>query len=214
MKVCLNSVIALLMSVGFMPLHAQTACDKLFANGIQCQQTLTVHSIKKAIECFEKAKICYDSQSKKNICDEQIKACNKLIYRLRKENEKITQQQENKENNTTDDVQTVSNTPVVFPQPIVKSEDVTLILDVYLLKFKGKGNEFKKVHVTCNYPDWKVENKPSWVNCSRNEENELVIEVLKNNTKEERQGSIKIECRGESANLIIVQGKFKKFVVF
>lgn len=61
---------------------AQGACDRLMANGVKAQQTMTVASQKMAIAYFEKAKACYDSNSRKALCDEQITACRNIIKQL------------------------------------------------------------------------------------------------------------------------------------
>ena len=52
---------------------------------------------------------------------------------------------------------------------------------------------------------------PSWVNCSRNENDEIVVEVEKNLSKEERSGILKIECGDESVTLTIIQERQKMF---
>ncbi|MGM9705962.1 MAG: BACON domain-containing protein [Prevotella sp.] len=188
--------------------HAQASCDKLFATGVKLQQTMTVASQKKAITYFEKAKICYDSKTKKNLCDQQIKACRNIIAQLSKKvSTKKTAPATAKENE--------EPAPAAKdPEPKKVVRDVKLSLDCTYLKFKGKGGEFKKAKVTCNYPDWKITEIPEWVNCSRNENNEIVVEVTKNpSTKEERSGVVKIECDQESVSLTIIQEKFKKFII-
>lgn len=188
-------------------LSAQTSCDKLFASGVKFQQTMTNVSQNKAITYFEKAKVCYDSQSKKDLCDQQITACKNIIAQLSKKAKTSTP--------TTsvpkEDVDTLSAKLKVTDQKDVK-KDVQLSIDCTYLKFKGKGGEFKKAKIVCNYPDWKIVEKPDWVNCSKND-GEIVVEAAKNPTKEERSGSIIIECGDKSVTLTIIQEKFKKFVV-
>ena len=66
------------------PLSAQTSCDKLFSSGVKYQQTMTIASQNKAITYFEKAKVCYDSQAKKDLCDQQITTCRNIIVQLSK----------------------------------------------------------------------------------------------------------------------------------
>ena len=188
--------------------EAQTACDKYFATGVKCQQTMTVASQKKAITFFEKAKVCYDSKAKKDLCDQQIKACRNIIAKISKGSAtKKTRKTVTKESEEAAPVEKV-------PEPKKVVRDVKLSIDCTYLKFKGKGGEFKKAQVTCNYPDWKIAEFPDWVNCSRNENNEIVVEVTKNpSTKQERSGVIKIECDEESVTLTVIQEKFKKFVI-
>lgn len=43
---------------------------------------MTISSQRNAIGYFEKAKICYDSQAKKDLCDQQIKSCRNIITQL------------------------------------------------------------------------------------------------------------------------------------
>lgn len=188
-------------------LSAQTSCDKLFASGVKFQQTMTIASQNKAITYFEKAKVCYDSQSKKDLCDQQITACRNIIAQLSKKA---------KTSNPTTSVpkegtDTLSAKPKDTDLKDVK-KDVHLSIDCTYLKFKGKGGEFKKARIECNYPDWEITEKPNWVNCSKND-GEIVVEAVKNPNKEERSGSIIITCGDKSVTLTIIQEKFKKFGV-
>lgn len=186
---------------------AQTSCDKLFASGVKFQQTMTIASQNKAITYFEKAKVCYDSQSKKDLCDQQITACRNIIAQLSKKTKTSTP--------TTsvpkEAVDSLAINPNVSEQKDIK-KDVELSIDCTYLKFKGKGGEFKKAKIKCNYPDWEIVEKPEWVNCSKND-GEIVVEAAKNPTKDERSGSIIIECGDKSVTLTIIQEKFKKFGV-
>jgi hypothetical protein len=192
----------LLLFVAVSSYAQQSACDKLFQDGVRLQQTMTITSQKKAISCFEKAKTCYDSQAKKNLCDEQIKACRNIISQINKSKEKdninnITETSESK----TDDI--------ITPATNKRNDerDVVLSLECDYLKFKGDGGEFKKVKVTCNYQDWKITHHPSWSNCSRNEEDEIVIEVEANEGKNERSGVLRVECGNKIVTLTIIQKK-------
>lgn len=188
---------------------AQNACDKLFAEGVKLQQTMTIYSQQKAIEQFKKAKICYDSQIKKDLCDQQITACRNIIAQIRKNNKT---EKEDKQTSPQPPVTTNDNgTPPV--NPATDKRDVELSLSKTYIKFKGKGGEFQKVKVTCNYEDWEVSDAPQWVNYSRNENNELVIEAEKNPDKEERSGILKVRCGNTETTLTIIQEKFKKFLI-
>lgn len=184
---------------------AQTSCDKLFASGVKFQQTMTIASQNKAITYFEKAKVCYDSQSKKDLCDQQITACRNIISQLSKKS-KSTNSGVTVPKEAVDTLSSNSKAPQIKEE----KKDVQLSIDCTYLKFKGKGGEFKKAKVTCNYPDWNVIEKPNWVKCSKNE-NEIIVEVDKNPNKEERSGSIIIECGNKTVSLTIIQEKFKKF---
>lgn len=204
---CKKGLCSLLFSIVCifsMPVIAQTSCDKLFSSGVKCQQTMTIASQNKAITYFEKAKICYDSQEKKDLCDQQITTCRSIITQLSK---KIKPQPiASAPKQDVDTTQTKHQTPVAEPE----KKDVQLEVDVHYLEFKGKGGEFKKAKVTCNYPDWSIKDKPSWVKCSKNDD-EIVVEVEKNPEKEERSGAIIIVCGDKSVTLTIIQEKFKKY---
>ena len=86
-KSSVKFLFVLMMCVVSFSVYAQSSCDKLFANGVKLQQTMTISSQKKAINFFEKAKACYDSQAKKDLCDEQIKSCRNIIAQISKTKE-------------------------------------------------------------------------------------------------------------------------------
>lgn len=189
-------------------LSAQTSCDKLFASGVKFQQTMTIASQNKAITYFEKAKVCYDSQSKKNLCDQQVTACRNIIAQLSKKSKTSNPTTSKPKEN----IDTLSAKPKKDTRVNDVKKDVELSIDCTYLKFKGKGGEFKKAKIECNYPDWEITKKPNWVNCSKND-GEIVVEAIKNPNKEERSGSIIVSCGDKSVTLTIIQEKFKKFGV-
>ena len=178
---------------------AQSSCDKYFAEGSKLQQTMTISAQKKAIKCFEKAKMCYDSKQRKEICDQQIRVCRTIISNIQKP----------KTDKQTDEPE-VKPTPIEKEEKPVKKErkTVELSLSEDHLTFKASGGEFKKVKVRCNYDDWEVCEKPDWVMFSRNSENELVIEVAENVGKEERSGVVRVKCGDVEKSLVINQKKY------
>lgn len=200
-KICLTVFFCVVASCAM----AQSSCEKLYSNGVKYQKTMTVASQNKAITYFNKAKICFDSQAKKDLCDQQIRTCRKNIAQI-KNNDAVDDSTANDDKET---IKPESKSPAkAKPEP----RKIELTLDCTYLKFKGKGGEFKKAKVTCNYQDWTITEIPEWVNCSRNENNEIVVEVEKNpSNKQERSGVIKISCGNESVSLTIIQEKFKKF---
>ncbi|MDE7346276.1 MAG: BACON domain-containing protein [Muribaculaceae bacterium] len=202
----LRIIVVLIAGLMTLSANAQSSCEKLYSSGVKLQQTMTVASQKKAITYFEKAKVCYDSKAKKDLCEQQIKSCKNIIAQLsKKDKQPAASGSSNKEEGSQ------SATPNnIKAEPAKK--DVQLSIDCTYLKFKGKGGEFKKAKVTCNYPDWKIAEKPEWVKCSKNED-EIVVECEKNPSKDERSGSIIIECGDKSVTLTIIQEKFKKFGV-
>lgn len=200
----LRLFILLLLGSLTLSVMAQNSCDKLFTNGVKLQKTMTVASQNKAISFFEKAKICYDSKAKKDLCDQQIKACRNIISQLSKKTNKV--------NTSITPADTVVANPEKGENIESKKDlpDVELSIPTTYLKFKGKGGEFKKAKVICNYSDWTIIDKPDWVTCSKNENGEIIVEAEKNKQKDERSGLITIECKGKTATLTVIQEKNKK----
>lgn len=184
--------------------YAQSAsCDKLFANGVKLQQTMTISSQRQAITNFEKAKACYDSQSRKDLCDQQITACRNIIAQISKNNNQISKEEPEEKEDTA---------PVsIVPEQKEVKRTVELSIDCTYIKFKAKGDEFKKAKVTCNYLDWEITEKPSWITYTKNDSGEIVVQVEKNPFKEERSGTMKIECGDKSVSITIIQEKPKRF---
>lgn len=88
------------------------------------------------------------------------------------------------------------------------SSDTTttsLVLSEESIRFKSKGGEFKKIKVTSNTNDWEVLECPEWLTFSRNNNNEVIIESSKNDTKNERKGVVTIGCLGEIKEIVVVQ---------
>lgn len=216
----MKAKIATLLCLLFMAVacHAQSA-DKLFASGVKCQQTMTVASQNQAINYFTKARACYDSKAKKDLCTQQITACRNIIKQLNsKKSSGTTTNKKQQKKPAKKQPQAKSEDKLTSvdtkPEPQVEKRNVTLSLAESYLKFKGNEGEFQKVKVNCNYDDWKIAEIPVWVNCSRNEENEVIVEVKKNITKKERSGNVIITCDDKSVNLVIIQERYKKFGLF
>ncbi len=165
---------------------AQSECDNLYKRAEKLQKVMTVASQTQAISFFEKAKYCYESQEKKDSCDLQIQACRDAVDRLANGGSPATYRADG--------------------SPCTKLET-----DSQYIKFKGKGGDFKKVKVDCDSQGWNITESPSWVSCSRNDDNEVVVEIEKNETGKERSGQIIIECGDKSATVVVIQEKYKKF---
>lgn len=185
-------------------LSAQTSCDKFYANGVKYQQIMTVASQNRAISYFKKAKLCYDSPTKKDLCDQQITACRNVITQISKKNKSKETTPSPKDN-----VDSLVTKPKIQKNK-TKETDIKLSINCTYLKFKGKGGEFKKAKIICNNSDWEIADKPDWVNCSKSND-EIVVEVVKNPNKQERSGIITIKCGDKSVSLTIIQEKYKKF---
>lgn len=205
--VVLKNVFIFLLLVIAGAARAQSSCDKLFAEGAKLQQTMTIAAQNKAIAMFEKAKVCYDSNERKGICDQQITTSRTIIYNLRSaaaDKAAASAAKAEKEEAPADSA--VVDTTVVEKA----RNDVKLSFEKNHLSFKAKGGEFKKVKVSCNYEDWVVTETPVWVTVSRNTENELVIETEENTDEEDRAGIVKVECGSEEASLVVNQKKYSK----
>lgn len=187
--------------------QAQSSCDKLFAEGAKWQQTMTISAQNKAIAMFEKAKVCYDSSERKNICDQQIKTSRTIIQNLRAAADNAASAKSQKE---AEEEIRKDSAVVEASAPKEVRQDIKLLFAKNHLAFKAKGGEFKKVKVDCNYEDWKVTETPGWVTVSRNSENELVIETEENTTEDDRAGVVKVECGDKEATLIVNQKQYNK----
>lgn len=203
----LKSVFILLLLLVSGAGRAQSSCDKLFAEGAKLQQTMTIAAQNKAIAMFEKAKVCYDSNERKGICDQQIKTSRTIIYNLRSaaaDKAAAPAAKDAKE-------EAPADSAALDTKPVEKArDDVKLSFEKNHLSFKAKGGEFKKVKVSCNYEDWVVTETPAWVTVSRNNENELVVETEENTAEEERAGIVKVECGPREASLVVNQKKYNK----
>lgn len=70
--------------------YAQSG-DKLFMEGQQMQQNMTIASQNAAIKKFQAAKVVYTTADKKKMCDNQITICNRNIASLKRNgNKKVT----------------------------------------------------------------------------------------------------------------------------
>ena len=175
---------------------AQSSCDKVFQEGQQFQKNMTTNAQRQAIAKFEKAKICYDSQERKNICDQQIQICRNIIKTL---DTPKPVEEEKEEETVVEEVELITATEVT-------RNDVLLSLSVEHLRFDDKAGDFQKVTVNCNYDDWVVSNKPEWISISINKA-ELVIEALENTDEKERAGVIEVSCSDKHVNLVVSQDK-------
>lgn len=190
-----------------MEIHAQSSCDKLYAEGVSMQQIMTIPAQKKAISAFEKARACYDAKKDRDLCDKQIKVCNNTISLLKKKLNNVGNKKKetdaSKADTVAEDVQKVSEQ---------EKKEILLSFPKAYMKFKGKGGEFQKVKVECNEDNWVVSDCPSWVHYSISSDKEIVIEVDRNpSNKEERSGSLIVKCGDKSATLTIIQERYKKF---
>ena len=179
--------------------NAQSAGDRLFAQGQKYQMTQTEKSQNLAIAKFRSASKAYDSATKKAMCNNQITICQNNIKTIRakaanggkrhKEKVKKTEEVEEKESQQADP----------------EREPVKLSLSVSSVEFKaaGKKNDNHEVTVNCNYDDWTY-TLPDWVQAIKNG-NRLLLTASPNDTESERSGTLTVTCDDTKAELMIYQ---------
>lgn len=180
-----------------------SAADKLFSRGVTYMKTMTIASQKKAIAAFGKAKVAYDSKSKKDLCDEQITACYNIIKKLStrpirpthdEENQPIAQPEQKK-----DSVE-------VSPQP-----EITLSVNPSRIELNGNGGKYVEIIVDCNVENWEIESSPSWVKYTITEDNKILLKAEINKEKGERAGVVTIVCGNKKAEILVKQKKRNLF---
>lgn len=191
-KLLLTVVIAVLS----LQANAQTAGDRLFAQGQKLQLKQTVSSQKQAIAKFSAAKKAYDSSTKKAMCDNQIAICRSNIKLITKKTKTVTKKE----------TVVLDKADSAVP-PEVAKDPVKLSLSVSSVEFKssGKKSDNHEVTVNCNYDDWTY-TFPEWVDVTKNG-NKLTLTADPNKTDAERSGVLTVKCYDEKAELMIYQKK-------
>lgn len=158
MKVIIRLLLTVLISVLSLQVNAQTAGDRLFAQGQKLQLKQTVSSQKQAIAKFSAAKKAYDSATKKAMCDNQIAICRSNIKLI---------SQKKKRTVTTKQTVVIEKAGTSVPPEVVK-DPVKLSLSVSSMEFKssGKKSNNHEVVVNCNYDDWTY-TYPTWVDVTK-----------------------------------------------
>lgn len=191
-KLLLTVVIAVLS----IQANAQTAGDRLFAQGQKLQLKQTVSSQKQAIAKFSAAKKAYDSSTKKAMCDNQIAICRSNIKLIMRKTRTVTKKE----------TVVLEKADSAVP-PEVAKDPVRLSLSVSSVEFKssGKKSDNHEVTVNCNYDDWTY-TFPEWVDVTKNG-NKLTLTADPNKTDGERSGVLTVKCYDEKAELMIYQKK-------
>ena len=191
-KLLLTVVIAVLS----IQANAQTAGDRLFAQGQKLQLQQTVSSQKQAIAKFSAAKKAYDSSTKKAMCDNQIAICRSNIKLITRKTRTVTKKE----------TVVLEKADSAVP-PEVAKDPVRLSLSVSSVEFKssGKKSDNHEVTVNCNYDDWTY-TFPEWVDVTKNG-NKLTLTADPNKTDGERSGVLTVKCYDEKAELMIYQKK-------
>lgn len=202
----------LLLMFNFFSLQAQKSADRLFAQGVSCMKTQTIASQNRAIACFTKARVAYDSQSKKAACDKQIVVCRNVIKRLSRSNS--PNKVKNKGRKATKEVQSVDSVAEVMaekPQPVRPTD---LSLSQSELTLEGKGGINVEILVNCNYDSWVVTQAPDWLTYTEARQlGKIVITAEANPERSERAGILQVKCRDKIVEILIKQekGSFKLF---
>lgn len=203
MKLITKLILSLLFVCFSVAVNAQSAGDRLFAQGQKFQITQTVKAQRQAIAKFEAAKKAYDSAAKKQMCDNQIAICNsniKTIANTKKAHANKQKRKNDKKSEENDSVMSVEPVPEVIP--------VELYFSISSVEFKAKKNEIFKVVVNCNYDDWTYTH-PQWVKVAQNG-NTLILTAEQNKGKD-RSGVLTVTCKDTKAELVIFQkGAFLK----
>ena len=181
-----------------MSVNAQTtkAADKLYAQGVTYMKTMTVASQKKAIVSFEKAKVAYDSKSKKNLCDQQIAACNNIIRKLTAPKPKPEVVESN--------LDVVADTTIIIETPEIP--EVSLHINPNSIDVPAKGGKYVEISVECNFEEWTVQYCPDWISCTTSS-NKILLKPERNREKSERAGVLVVVCKDKKAELIVKQAK-------
>lgn len=204
MKLITKLILSLLLICLSVTVKAQSAGDRLFAQGQKFQMTQTINAQKQAIAKFEAAKKAYDSATKKQMCDNQIAICNsniKTISNAKKSQTNKPKEKEEKENEGNGNI---------YYEPAPEMIPVKLYFSVSSVEFKAKTkkNDIFKVVVNCNYDNWTYTH-PKWIKVAKNG-NTLILTAEQNKDKD-RSGVLTVTCKDTKAELVIFQkGAFLK----
>ncbi len=177
---------------------AQVSADNYFEKAVKAQQTMTVSSQNLAIKNFQLAKKCYDSEAKKNLCDTQIRTCRNTIKLIKEKEEAVSEEVIVVDKNPKESLEPVEEKPV----------HVNIKMSNHQINFKAKGGESATINIYTDGHDWQYLDVPDWVTVSSNS-SQLVILSQRNETDEDRMGSIKIKS-GDSEKQIFISQKSSK----
>lgn len=171
--------------------------EKLYSQGVTYMKTMTVASQNKAIASFQKAKVAFDSKAKKDLCDEQITACNNIIKKLKSPKP--------------------TPTPSTIPQSAdtLKADTVTTVATTQVkisvnpseILFSAKGGKYEEVSVECSNGEWKVDSCPEWISYTSSSTKILLKADKHKDKKNERAGIVTIKAGAVKAEVIVKQSK-------
>ncbi|MBO5232784.1 MAG: BACON domain-containing protein [Prevotella sp.] len=201
-NIVLCRIVSIIVMLTVFHVNVKAQADQLYLEGKKLAQVMTVKSQNAAIGKFEGAKVIYMRANKKKLCDKEISICRENIKKIKGREPKKPQKPE------PSPVDPVVADSVAMPA----SDDVSLVLSKTTLDFKAYPKEgyTQTVEVKCNY-DWKITEKPEWVNTFFSEDKTKInISVKDNESGDKRAGVVEITSHGKRATLIINQGKSSK----
>ncbi|MDO5526029.1 MAG: BACON domain-containing protein [Prevotella sp.] len=203
MKLITKLILSLLFVCFSVAVNAQSAGDRLFAQGQKFQMTQTVKAQRQAIAKFEAAKKAYDSAAKKQMCDNQIAICNSNIKTIANTKKTYAKKPKEKEEKTEG-----SGKMSFEPAPDMTPVELYFSISSVEFKAKAKKNDIFKVVVNCNYDDWTYTH-PKWIKVAQNG-NTLILTAEQNKGKD-RSDVLTVTCKDTKAELVIYQkGAFLK----
>ena len=131
MKNYIRFVVVVLFALIAVNVSAQSAGDRLFAQGQKYQMKQTVKSNNLAISKIRSAKAAYDSATKKAMCDNQIAICQNNIKTINSKSKVIRHKDKHKTTDNTQEKQPQEAEP--------EREPVKLSLSVSSFEFKAAG---------------------------------------------------------------------------
>lgn len=151
----------------------KSAADKFYTQGVACMKAMTIASQQKAIGFFSKAKVAYDSQAKKSLCDNQISVCRNIISNLksgkqptsktnRQKNHGKTDRKTGQKKNDLNERPTVSDDGITLKSESTTPKPVTAdgIIDKYLKKLGISDKDMKPlVQLKCKTTSHVVDKK-------------------------------------------------------
>lgn len=173
--------------------------SSLFQEGKMLQQKRTIAKQQAAIKKFQAAKLMYATDQEKAQCDKEIAACNELIAELRKTQSEARQptgsQAEGPDTKTSE-------------QPVAPVEEAILSLSASNMTFKAKPKEAQNITVTSNLDNWSISTSSSWIHVSKMG-NQVFVAVDRNDTGDNRTGTVIVKAEAKSATLTVTQLKKK-----
>lgn len=203
-------------------LHAQTAGDKLFAEGKQLQNKMTIASQEAAIKKFTAAKIVYDAAAKKGSCDKHISQCKQNIKKLKasqavaKKQTKTPKKEESKRKKQEAELEAYEPEVIIVEKPVIVERKAVALAarpGSLLFKWNPKGIS-QSIEVNCNYDDWQIIEQPKWIVTTISaDRRKIIVQADVNIVNTPRYGNIKIKCGNKLATIIVEQKKGKKKIM-